>query len=162
MKKTKKFWREHSEARKEVNLKTKLANANKLFDIFLNKWRKKAIKNLNKNKISFPDYTNCNLYGNGGKRSDIITDMINRRLDFRPSIYNKDKNLALSTEIIVHLGKGNLEQAKKAVPSGINGDYFEGRMQELKALTESKDLVRIKSEKNLLHFQFALDLKKMK
>jgi predicted glycoside hydrolase/deacetylase ChbG (UPF0249 family) len=161
LKKTRKFWKEHSKARAEVDLKTKLANANKLFDIFLNKWRKKAIENLNNNKISFPDYTNCNLYGNGGESAEIITKMINRRLDFRPTVYGKDENMGLSTEIIVHLGKGDLEDAKKKAPSGINGEYFAGRTQELLALTNSNDLVRLKSEKNLLHFQFALELKKM-
>ncbi|MEO1261814.1 MAG: ChbG/HpnK family deacetylase [Bacteroidota bacterium] len=162
LKKSKKFWKDHSEARKEVDLKTKLANADKLFDIFLNKWRKKAIKNLNENKVSFPDYTNCNLYGNGGKQSKIIRNIIERRLDFRPKIYKKSDDKPLTTEIIVHLGKGNLEKAKMMAPNGINADYFAGRARELDALLSSKDLVRVKTENNLLHFQFALDLKKHK
>lgn len=178
LKNTKKFWKNNSKARKEVNLKTKLANVNKLFAIFLNNWRGKAINHLNKNNISYPDYTNCNLYGNGGQNSVVIESMINLLLDFRPRFYNKSKNKDLSTEIIVHLGdfdqdtiksfkgkKGKaLENAKaKALkkvisqsPSGINGAYFNGRMEELQTITtQSKKLI----DHGLFHYQHGLQLK---
>ena len=151
LKQMRRFWKKRSKAKK-INLKTAIVMADTVFDTLLNGWRKKNIKELVNKKIEFPDYTNCNLYGNGGENSDTVINMLNHLLDFRPANYKKDANKPLCTELIVHVGKGNLEAAKATAPSGINGDYFEGRGNELISVIKSQELIN----RTLFHYKSAL------
>ena len=91
----KKTWKIWSKT-KNINFKTAITMLNTVIGTLLAGWREKNLMKLTGENLHFPDYTNCNLYGNGASIYPPVERMLEGLPDYRPEKYKKGGKFTFS------------------------------------------------------------------